>query len=447
FQAPAINAAGYVKASFISGDGGAITNLATANLVGSLQASNLVGALQASNLVGAVPAATLTSVPAGNLTGTLPTGVLPGSVITNTATGVTLTGTFTGTHAGAFAGNGSSLTNLNAATLGGTQFSTSAKGIELNTNLNVNAHLVLLRSSGDTNHGLAYSGSLPAFAASSPPDGPVLWGYAGGSLGYTSPTNGLALTWNNANVYVSAATAIGGNAQFNFYDRGGLATYGQWSYYAYLGRAYFWLSTVGNRMSIDSSGNVRAAGTFTASTTPDLAETIHAAANVEAGDIVCADPGQPESVIRGDRHSQGLLGVISDGSSGFIINSHAKSVDVGLNGKPLVLAGRVPVKVSMENGPIQIGDALAASSVRGVAMRADGSSPVIGIALSPYDAQHISIWGQAGKVLCFVKLGDATADTRINQLQQQNQQLEERVQKLENTLRALTDTLPTSSVP
>ncbi len=48
---------------------------------------------------------------------------------------------------------------------------------------------------------------------------------------------------------------------------------------------------------------------------------------------------------------------------------------------PVALAGRVPVKVDAGFGAIAPGDALSPSPVPGVAMRADGRGPVVGIAL------------------------------------------------------------------
>ncbi len=50
-------------------------------------------------------------------------------------------------------------------------------------------------------------------------------------------------------------------------------------------------------------------------------------------------------------------------------------------------AGRVPVKVSTENGSIEVGDALtSASSTPGAAMKATGSGKILGYALEPFDA-------------------------------------------------------------
>jgi hypothetical protein len=61
------------------------------------------------------------------------------------------------------------------------------------------------------------------------------------------------------------------------------------------------------------------------------------------------------------------------------------------------LAGRVPVKVSMENGPIQVGDPLTSSSTPGVAMKATRAGKVLGYALESMSMD--------GKVLLFVEPG------------------------------------------
>src|SRR5262249_12974454 len=101
--------------------------------------------------------------------------------------------------------------------------------------------------------------------------------------------------------------------------------------------------------------------------------------------------------------------------------------------------GRVPVKVSLENGPIKIGDELAPSSTPGVAMRANGMGTVIGVALAPFDAEHQESWGQTGKVLCFVKVGQANSAAEIKKLQSENTILEDRLQKLEKMVQSLED--------
>jgi len=68
--------------------------------------------------------------------------------------------------------------------------------------------------------------------------------------------------------------------------------------------------------------------------------------------------------------------------------------------KPLIaLVGRVRVKVSTENGPIELGDYLTSSSVPGVAMKAAGAGKVIGMALESYNSEEI------GLIRVFVDLG------------------------------------------
>lgn len=65
---------------------------------------------------------------------------------------------------------------------------------------------------------------------------------------------------------------------------------------------------------------------------------------------------------------------------------------------PLALAGRVPCKVSAENGPIRPGDLLAVASVDGHAARALAPGPVVGTALEPWDRGE-------GRIQVFVRPG------------------------------------------
>ncbi|EEF57871.1 FG-GAP-like repeat-containing protein [Pedosphaera parvula] len=355
----------------------------------------------------------LTSLNASQITsGTVPLARLPTAVVTNTENGVTLggsfAGSFSGSSTGTFTGNGSGLTNLNASQL--------TTGTVPTAQLPAN---IITSSATLTN--LTVSGTVTASNINT----------AAGTL--TVNSNIIA----NGTVYGGMFISTGPNAELNIYDRGGVATYGQWSFYALNGKASFWQSGIGDRMSIDNTGNVRAVGSFLASTTPDLAETIPAADNVEAGDIVCADPLRRESVIRCGKDNQGILGVISDGTSGFIINANGKSVDAPLTGKPLVLAGRVPVKVSLENGPVHIGDTLAPSSIPGIAMRSTGTGSTIGIALDNFTAENLSRGTQTGTVLCFVKAHEGTSTNAVQQMRQLLSERDTRIETLEKTVAEL----------
>ena len=70
---------------------------------------------------------------------------------------------------------------------------------------------------------------------------------------------------------------------------------------------------------------------------------------------------------------------------------------------PLALSGRVPCKVTDENGPIRAGDLLTISSLPGRAMRVTKSGTVIGTALEDWNAGE-------GKILVFANLGWYTPD-------------------------------------
>ena len=166
-----------------------------------------------------------------------------------------------------------------------------------------------------------------------------------------------------------------------------------------LGSGNVCIATTSCTKKLGVSGTIGASSTITANTTPDLAETIPAAADVEAADVVMADPNNTERVIKSDRaYNTAAVGVISDGTSSFMINSYGGSADAPLTGKPLVLVGRVPVKVTNEGGAIRPGDPLTSASKRGYAMKATRSGPTIGTALGSFNAAE-------GTVLVLVNLG------------------------------------------
>ena len=86
----------------------------------------------------------------------------------------------------------------------------------------------------------------------------------------------------------------------------------------------------------------------------------------------------------------------------YLIGVHSTNPTVTLNkpeGVPVSLTGRVPIKVSDENGTIKIGDYLTSSSKPGFAMKADKSCFVIGRALENYP-------GMIEKsILCLIETG------------------------------------------
>lgn len=106
----------------------------------------------------------------------------------------------------------------------------------------------------------------------------------------------------------------------------------------------------------------------------DLAEYYYSNSPLTPGDVVAIQPDQPAGInMSTSRYQKNLLGVVSTepaltlGPKGEADNQYA-----------IALAGRVPVKITNENGPIHAGDLLTSSSRAGYAMRATTAGAVIG---------------------------------------------------------------------
>jgi hypothetical protein len=79
-----------------------------------------------------------------------------------------------------------------------------------------------------------------------------------------------------------------------------------------------------------------------------------------------------------------IIGVVST-KPGLLLGFDDTSLNIGETGYPIGLAGRVPVRLSTENGPIKKGDKITISSISGIGMKAVSGSRVVGIALEDYD--------------------------------------------------------------
>ena len=160
----------------------------------------------------------------------------------------------------------------------------------------------------------------------------------------------------------------------------------------------------GNRPAFSSTfnaGSIYAEGPIFASVQyrlGDLAEYFEVDKNTEAGDLIAiSDKGNDKYTKATAQQAHLLLGVHSANPT-ITLNSPK-------NGIPVALAGRVPVKVNAENGPIKIGDYLTISSQPGIATKATHSGYVIGRALENFDAKE-------GKILCMVEPGMSNIDSR-----------------------------------
>ena len=168
-----------------------------------------------------------------------------------------------------------------------------------------------------------------------------------------------------------------------------------------------------------SAGSIYAEGASV--TGIDLAEEfpIKAGDTVSAGDIVVAATEKGEKCKKRSRTETGEfecqeteIGVIpfvtrSSGTSteskrvigvvstepGVTLGGYGRQELYHYRTVPLALAGRVPVKVCDENGPIEVGDRITPSSIPGVGKRAIDGDVVVAIALEPLEAGSGTVVG------------------------------------------------------
>ncbi|MCB9798820.1 hypothetical protein H6758_03790 [Candidatus Nomurabacteria bacterium] len=176
--------------------------------------------------------------------------------------------------------------------------------------------------------------------------------------------------------------------------------------------------------SIDTRGDVYASGTYhgeainvsTSGQPGDLAEKVDIAINesVEPGDVIVVDHEANDRYRKSVQPYQtGVAGVIATNPT--IVIGSGKTE----NQAKLTMVGRVPVKVSDENGAIQRGDLLVTGSKPGYAMRFDpyhdtGAQAVgvVGVALEPLPVNE-------GKVMALIRGGYINNRTKtLSEIQQ-----------------------------
>jgi hypothetical protein len=115
-----------------------------------------------------------------------------------------------------------------------------------------------------------------------------------------------------------------------------------------------------------------------------------------AGDVVSIDPTMSAGVQKSTGvYDENVLGVVST-QPGIVIGDVQ---DPGATPVLLALAGRVPIKVNLENGSIKKGDYLTTSSTPGEAMKATKAGQIIGQALTEYSDPSAP-----GYIVIFIKM-------------------------------------------
>jgi hypothetical protein len=136
------------------------------------------------------------------------------------------------------------------------------------------------------------------------------------------------------------------------------------------------------KFKVTAAGNVTADGTFTGGGA-DVAEFVDTFDALEPGDVIEIDPARAGQFRRAASASSSAVAGVITTRPGLLMNA-TESHETLIDGPALALSGRVPVKVSAENGAIAPGDLLVSSSTPGHAMKASAApaaGTVVGKAL------------------------------------------------------------------
>ena len=98
----------------------------------------------------------------------------------------------------------------------------------------------------------------------------------------------------------------------------------------------------------------------------------------EPGDVLVIDPGAPGKFLKANQAYSTLVAGIYSTKPGFVGRLVPADPKTKEKEVPMAMVGRVPTKVSAENGPIKVGDLLVASSRMGYAMKGTDRSQMLG---------------------------------------------------------------------
>ena len=291
-----------------------------------------------------------------------------------------------------------------------TTFGNTVRGLEVQTN----------RGSNTQGENTALSGFARTFGVRgvTSADAGGSFEPAGGFFQTEGTTQGNAIrgfsdsitTASLLSLFQSSSTFAGTGLAMNFGNGGGDFSSSSSKYLDFqnAGTSVFSVSAFGTTTIGDGTTNNMAGlqigfgglcvdndGTCTASTTgqiasvssytgnSDLAEMYFSSTALEAGEVVNLI-GELSIDRASEASTLPILGVVST-KPGVVMGADDTSTRAGEEAYPIALAGRVPVQLSTENGPIAAGDELMLSSLPGVAMKATGTGITIGIALEDFN--------------------------------------------------------------
>ena len=207
----------------------------------------------------------------------------------------------------------------------------------------------------------------------------------GGLISPPTPSQGAYLGWNASN----------GQGETDFINNPGLGV-GGW-YFVSVPKAGSPETTV---LKISPAGAItfpdgttQATAFIPANCGADYAEAVDVTGDrtkYEPGDLMVIDPDSPGKFLKSNQSYSTLVAGIYSTKPGFVGRKQPSSPETSATEVPMAMVGRVPTKVSAENGAIKVGDLLVTSSTMGYAMkgtdRAQMLGAVIGKALGSLDS-------------------------------------------------------------
>ncbi|HUS86252.1 MAG TPA: hypothetical protein VMW76_03345 [Bacteroidales bacterium] len=192
----------------------------------------------------------------------------------------------------------------------------------------------------------------------------------------SSSPNDAMIVYKNGYTYHEARDAYAGIYAYNYISGRTSSSYGIKSYAYGTTAAYVYSGHFTGGNSVNPVYYMGLWADKRSGALTDVAEYIYDTnGNTEAGDVIVADPNLKESVIlSGKPYQESVLGVVSTDphlTMGMDLVTDEETGDAlpGVKATKLALTGRVPVKVTDENGPIKPGDMLTSSSTPGHAMK------------------------------------------------------------------------------
>jgi hypothetical protein len=233
------------------------------------------------------------------------------------------------------------------------------------------------------------TGGMPAVFGKHTSDWVGVWGESQSSSGTVGKSN----TWSG--VYGESNTNAGVWGRSN---NGGYGVYGEAQVAGGIG-GYFRNNAGGEALHVDGKAAVK---TLQILGGADLAERFVAGEEAEPGTVMAIDPKAPGHMrIADEPYCRRVAGVVSGAGS------LPAGVTLGMQGQdeagsvPIALTGRVWVKCDAISAPIQPGDLLTTSKIRGHAMAATDASRSAGAILGK---AMTSLEAGTGMVLVLVSL-------------------------------------------